>query len=125
MDEWRDATPDEVRVIRHLLSVEFPGCETYRVQTVGLKVEDRGDDVFYLHPPEDMPNAEPPKSGSLVDGTYLDSDGAWVVMFIATKEGRLHFLDVMKSDSDRPLNLRWPPDESIAVAVSSPPHRRR
>lgn len=103
-EEWRDPTPDEIRVIRRLLSPDFPGSEAYRAQVTGIKVQDIGDYVFYLDPAIDAPSADPPISGPLVDGDYADSDGIRVEMFIVAKNGRLHFLDVVKLHGNNSLH---------------------
>lgn len=60
-EEWRNPTVDEIRVLRKMLSVDFPGCEAYRSQLLGLKVSPDTTDgtTLFLLPDEGTLSATP------------------------------------------------------------------
>jgi len=121
-EEWRDPTPEELRILRRILSVDFAGCEEYRSQLVGIKVaRDKEDGLtLFLLPTEHAPRATPADSGEITCGTYEDSDRIRVEIFLVTRLGSLRFLDRMKLDPVKEPLILFPPDDRISVRISPP-----
>lgn len=122
-EEWRDPTADEIRVLRRMLSVDFPGCEDYKSQLLGLKVapDTTNGTTLFLLPDETTSSAAPTDRAGLTDGLYDDSDGTKVELHLVAGRGRLRFLDTMKLDPVKEALTIFPPDEKIVVRVSPAP----
>jgi hypothetical protein len=109
-----------------MLSVDFEGCEAYRLQLIGLQVaSDTVDGVtLCLNPGKSAPRAKTSDSGEITCGTYEDSDRVKVEIVLVARRGCLRFLDRMKLDPVREALVLFPLDDRIAVQKSSPPIHR-
>lgn len=125
-EQWRDPSADEIRVLRRLLSVDFPGRDAYKLQLISLKValDNESGTTLFILPDEDAPSASPSYKSALTSGAYADSDGITVTMLLVAGHGRLRFLDIMKLDPVREALVRFPPDNEIIVRVAPPPIQR-
>lgn len=122
-EEWREPTSEEIRLIRHMLSIHFPGSGEYNAQLIGLKVARDTEDglTLYLLPNERAPRAKTSDSGVLTVGAYGDSDGIKVEILLVARAGALRFLDWMKLDPLKEALIMFPPNDAISVRTSPPP----
>jgi hypothetical protein len=119
--ELRTATEDELALLRHLLSVDFPGRDVLRSQLEGIASEPvTGDGVFELKP--QAGTAATVNQRVPVEGEATDADGMQIVILLHVIQGWLHYLELFRADS-RPLTSIPPPD-AIQVLVRPPVSQR-
>ena len=121
-EQWRTPTSEELRLLRRMLAVDFPGAHAYRAQLNGLKVARDTTDALtiFLLPRDTAPSATPAERHGLTFGSYEDLDGTHVELYLVARLGRLRFLDIMKPGLESPVEL-FPPDDKITVRVAPPP----
>jgi hypothetical protein len=109
---FRQLDANELGLLQKLLSRQFPGRDTLRLQltsVTGRKIDQNGS--LELRPGLDNP-AET-ELGVPTEGTCLDLDGVAIGVLLHVKAGRMRLLEILKEDGSE--LLRAPNAEVLRV----------
>ena len=114
--KWRDLAPNETKILRKMLSQDFPGRNEMASQierAQARQIDEEGSLEFKV-PPE--PRIET-KHRIPVEAECADIDGVRVHFLLHVVDGRIKELEIYKEDSS-PLFSRPCPDRLEVIALT-------